>query len=204
MRVAVAAPLALPEREPRNILLMIALPALLVGIIGREVWQVVQARRRGRAAARLHVQIVGLFSIIAAAPAILLAVVASVTLDRGLDRFFSIRTRAVIENSLIVAQAYLTSLPGVGIKTAKCVLMYSLGRRVLPIDTHVARVSQRLGLVTGGLTRDRFATEVEKAVPAEYRYDFHVNALMHGREVCRALRPRCSSCQLSDLCSSAP
>jgi two-component system nitrogen regulation sensor histidine kinase NtrY len=80
---------------------------LLVGIIGREVWQVVQARRRGRAAARLHVQIVGLFSIIAAAPAILLAVVASVTLDRGLDRFFSPRTQAVIANSLIVAEAYL-------------------------------------------------------------------------------------------------
>ncbi|MBO0759483.1 MAG: HAMP domain-containing protein, partial [Bradyrhizobiaceae bacterium] len=81
---------------------------LLVAIIGREVWQVVQARRRGRAGARLHIQIVALFSIIAATPAILLAIVATVTLDRGLDRFFSIRTRAVIENSLLVAQAYLT------------------------------------------------------------------------------------------------
>src|ERR1700686_1017335 len=84
-----------------------AIILLLVGIIVRELWQVVQARRRGRAAARLHVQIVGLFSIIAAAPAILLAVVASVTLDRGLDRFFSPRTQAVIANSLIVAEAYL-------------------------------------------------------------------------------------------------
>lgn len=80
---------------------------LLVAIIVREVWQVVQARRSGRAAARLHVRIVGLFSIIAAAPAILVAIVASVTLDRGLDRLFSTRTRAAIENSLIVAQAYL-------------------------------------------------------------------------------------------------
>ena len=67
----------------------------------------VQARRRGRAGARLHVRIVGLFSIIAAVPAILVAIVASVTLDRGLDRLFSTRTRAVIENSLIVAEAYL-------------------------------------------------------------------------------------------------
>jgi len=80
---------------------------LLLGVIIREVWQVVQARRSGRAAARLHVRIVGLFSIIAAAPAILVAIVASVTLDRGLDRLFSTRTRAAIENSLMVAEAYL-------------------------------------------------------------------------------------------------
>ena len=80
---------------------------LLLGVIVREVWQVVQARRTGRAAARLHVRIVGLFSIIAAVPAILVAIVASVTLDRGLDRLFSTRTRAAIENSLIVAEAYL-------------------------------------------------------------------------------------------------
>ena len=59
---------------------------LLLGVIAREVWQVVQARRPGRAGARLHVRIVGLFSVIAAVPAILVAVVASITLDRGLDR----------------------------------------------------------------------------------------------------------------------
>jgi two-component system, NtrC family, nitrogen regulation sensor histidine kinase NtrY len=80
---------------------------LLLGIIGREVWHIVQARRRGRAAARLHVQIVALFSIIAALPAILVAVVASVTLDRGLDQLFSTRTRSMMENSLIVANAYI-------------------------------------------------------------------------------------------------
>ena len=80
---------------------------LLVLVIGREVWGMVQARRRGRAAARLHVRIVALFSIIAAVPAIAVAVVASVTLDRGLDRLFSQQTRALIENSLIVADAYV-------------------------------------------------------------------------------------------------
>lgn len=82
--------------------------ALLLGIIGREVWQIVQARRRGYAGARLHVRIVGLFSVIAAAPAVLVAVVASITLDRGLDRFFTERTRGVIANSLVVAEAYLS------------------------------------------------------------------------------------------------
>jgi len=80
---------------------------LLLAIIVREVWQVVQARRTGRAAARLHIRIVGIFSLIAAAPAVLVAIVASVTLDRGLDRLFSTRTRSAIENSLIVAEAYL-------------------------------------------------------------------------------------------------
>ena len=80
---------------------------VLVGIIVREVWQVVQARRRGRAAARLHVQIVSLFSVIAVLPAVLVAIVANVTIDRGLDRLFSGPTREVIQNSLIVARAYL-------------------------------------------------------------------------------------------------
>ena len=80
---------------------------LLLSIIVREVWQIMQARRSARAAAHLHVRIVALFSVIAAAPAIMVAIVASVTLDRGLDRMFSTRTRAAIENSLIVAEAYL-------------------------------------------------------------------------------------------------
>jgi two-component system nitrogen regulation sensor histidine kinase NtrY len=80
---------------------------LLVGIIAREVWNLVQARRRGRAAAKLHVQIVGLFSVIAVLPAVLVAIVANVTIDRGLDRLFSGPTKEVIQNSLIVANAYL-------------------------------------------------------------------------------------------------
>jgi two-component system, NtrC family, nitrogen regulation sensor histidine kinase NtrY len=81
---------------------------LLLGIIGREVWIVVQARRRGRAGSRLHVQIVSLFAVIAAFPAVLVSVVASTTLHTGFDRFFSTRTRAIIEQSLIVANAYVT------------------------------------------------------------------------------------------------
>src|SRR5450432_1017450 len=80
---------------------------LLVGIIFREVWQVMQARRRGRAAARLHVQIVSLFSVIALLPAVLVSIVANVTIERGLDRLFSGPTREVIQNSLIIARAYM-------------------------------------------------------------------------------------------------
>ncbi|MFZ0776161.1 MAG: PAS domain-containing sensor histidine kinase, partial [Xanthobacteraceae bacterium] len=81
---------------------------LLLVIIGREVWVAVQARWRGRAGSRLHVQIVSLFAVIAAVPTVLVALVASTTLDRGLDRFFSTRTRAMIEQSLTVANAYVT------------------------------------------------------------------------------------------------
>ena len=85
----------------------VATVLLLLGVITREVWQVVQARRSGRAAARLHVRIVTLFSIVAAVPAILVAIVASVTLDRGLDRLFSAGTHTAIQNSLIIAEDYL-------------------------------------------------------------------------------------------------
>src|SRR6202165_5880075 len=89
------------------ILINAATILLLVGIIVREVWQVVQARRRGRAAARLHVQIVSLFSVIAVLPAVVVAIVANVTIDRGLDRLFSGPTREVIQNSVIIARAYM-------------------------------------------------------------------------------------------------
>jgi two-component system nitrogen regulation sensor histidine kinase NtrY len=99
----------------------------LLAIISREVWQVVLARRRGRAAARLHVRVVGLFSVIAAVPAILVAIVASITLDRGLDRWFSTRTRAVIANSLTVAEAYVQEHTSI-IRGDILAMAYDLGR----------------------------------------------------------------------------
>ncbi|GAC1621121.1 MAG: PAS domain-containing sensor histidine kinase [Bradyrhizobium sp.] len=99
------------EPTPQVVLSFILINAatilLLVVIIIREVWQVMQARRRGRAAARLHIQIVSLFSVIAVLPAVLVAIIANVTIDRGFDRLFSGPTREVIQNSLIVAHAYM-------------------------------------------------------------------------------------------------
>ena len=89
------------------LLLCLATVILLGGIITREIWLILQARRRGRAAARLHVRIIGLFSLAAAAPAVLVAIVASVTLDRGLDRLFSTRTQAMMENSITMANIYV-------------------------------------------------------------------------------------------------
>src|SRR5580658_10184359 len=100
---------------------------LLLGIIGREVWMVVRARRRGYAGSRLHIQIVSLFAVIAAVPTILIALVASTTLDRGLDRFFSTRTRAMIEQSLIVANAYVNE-HAEAIRGEVLAMAYDLGR----------------------------------------------------------------------------
>jgi len=79
----------------------------LVALIGREAWRLYAARRRGRAASRLHVRIVTMFSLVAAIPAILVAIIASITLDIGLDRWFELRTRVIINSSLSIAEAYV-------------------------------------------------------------------------------------------------
>jgi two-component system nitrogen regulation sensor histidine kinase NtrY len=116
---------------------------LLLAVIVRDVWQVVQARRTGRAAARLHVRIVGIFSLIAAAPAILVAIVASVTLDRGLDRLFSTRTRSAIENSLIVAEAYLRDHAQI-VRSDIMVMGYDIARNKSVFDQDSDKLRQFL------------------------------------------------------------
>jgi endonuclease III len=98
------------------------------------------------------------------------------------------------------AERYLTGLPGVGVKTAKCVTMYSLGREVLPVDTHGWRVARRLGLVGGAVPYSRVHHALEAVVAPGDRYAFHVNALSHGRTVCTALRPKCWTCPVRLLC----
>jgi endonuclease III len=98
------------------------------------------------------------------------------------------------------AEAYLTSLPGVGVKTAKCVLLFSLGREVLPVDTHVARVGRRLGLVDESVTGSQIHGALEAVVAPGDRHGFHLTAIAHGRAVCLPLRPRCATCLLRRLC----
>lgn len=97
-------------------------------------------------------------------------------------------------------QGFLASMPGIGIKTAKCIMLYSMGRQVLPVDTHVRRVSERIGLVPPGMTERKIHSALEAAVPPMDRYGYHVNCVWHGRKVCTALRPRCNECPLVDLC----
>jgi two-component system nitrogen regulation sensor histidine kinase NtrY len=102
-------PIAPTHQVVVTVLAIDALAALLlIAVIGREIWNIMQARRRGRAGARLHVRIIGLFSVVAAVPAVLVAIVASITLDRGLAPWFSSRIQSVIQNSLTVAQVYFS------------------------------------------------------------------------------------------------
>ncbi|HEX2032293.1 MAG TPA: endonuclease III [Actinomycetota bacterium] len=96
--------------------------------------------------------------------------------------------------------AYLLSLPGVGPKTAACVLAFSLGRPALPVDTHVHRVAARLGLLEPRATSMRAHETLAALVSPRLRVSFHVALIRHGRSLCRAGRPLCERCPLLDLC----
>jgi endonuclease-3 len=98
------------------------------------------------------------------------------------------------------AKSWLISLKGVGPKTAACVLLFSLGRPVLPVDTHVLRVSQRLGLLAPRASAEKAHEILGDTLPDEAIYDFHVNMVTHGRRVCHAQRPQCDACSLVPLC----
>jgi endonuclease III len=98
------------------------------------------------------------------------------------------------------ATAYLSSLNGVGPKTAAIVLAFSLGRNALPVDTHVHRVTRRLGLVPAKASAERAHVILEELVPPDLRVPMHVGLIRLGREICKAGRPRCSVCPLNDLC----
>lgn len=97
---------------------------------------------------------------------------------------------------------YLLRFRGVGVKTAACVLCFSLGRPYMPVDTHVHRVGRRLGIIPSDLSADRAHEHLNRVdvVPPELRFSFHVQLIRHGRSICRAGRPRCDECVLEDLC----
>ena len=94
------------------------------------------------------------------------------------------------------ARAWLRGLPGVGPKTAACVLLFSLGRPALPVDTHVERVSKRLGLIPAKATADQAHDLLEALVPPEEYYTFHMLLIKHGRRTCAARKPACGRCPL--------
>ncbi len=100
-------------------------------------------------------------------------------------------------------EAYLTSLPGVGPKTAACVLTFSMGRPAFPVDTHVHRVVGRLGWVPAGATAEQTHELLRDLVPADIRYDLHLGLIAHGRTTCRARRPACDACVLRRRCAYA-
>jgi len=100
------------------------------------------------------------------------------------------------------ARDWLKQLPGVGTKTASCVLLFSLGQPALPVDTHVFRVSRRLGLIDSRTSVEQAHRRLESLVPPEMVYEFHVLMIENGRRVCKAQRPRCPECVLGECCPS--
>ncbi len=95
---------------------------------------------------------------------------------------------------------YLIQLKGVGEKTVACVLLFSLGMPALPVDTHVHRVAQRLGLVPAGSNEKRTMDMLLEQVPQDDRYAFHVLIIQHGRTTCHARKPDCPHCVLLSTC----
>jgi endonuclease-3 len=98
------------------------------------------------------------------------------------------------------ARDYLCELPGVGRKTAACVLLFSFGRPEVPVDTHVYRVTSRLGLIRPGASFDEAHDELLRLADPEDAYEVHVLLIRHGRRTCTAREPRCAECPLRRMC----
>lgn len=107
--------------------------------------------------------------------------------------------------SLPLAEAaqYLLGLPGIGRKTASCVLLFALGKPSLPVDTHVYRVARRLGLIGGRVSVEKAHSMLEDMIPADKVYEFHLHMIEHGRRVCHARQPRCAACIFGKECPSS-
>ena len=98
------------------------------------------------------------------------------------------------------AKDYLMNLPGVGQKTASCVLLFSLGKPSLPVDTHVFRVARRVGLIDSSVSVEKAHSLLQERIPSSKVYQFHLHMIEHGRRVCRARRPHCHECVLRSGC----
>jgi endonuclease-3 len=99
------------------------------------------------------------------------------------------------------ARAFLMQFNGVGVKTASCVLMFSMGRPVFPVDTHVHRIAKRLGLIEPNVSAEEAHRLLQAMIPDEMVYSMHVNLVTHGRRMCKARNPACDVCPLLEMCS---
>jgi endonuclease-3 len=98
------------------------------------------------------------------------------------------------------AEAWLGQMKGVGPKTRSIVLLFALGMPAFPVDTHIHRVTRRLGLIGPKTTREQAQAELATLVPREEFYNFHIAIIEHGRAVCQARKPKCNLCKISRLC----
>jgi endonuclease-3 len=96
---------------------------------------------------------------------------------------------------------YLLQFKGVGEKTAACVLLFSLNRKVMPVDTHISRVTKRLGILPQNIDLISAHKILQEFVPGNLVYSFHINLIEHGRKVCKSQNPVCEVCKLYQLCT---
>ncbi|MGI8557065.1 MAG: endonuclease III domain-containing protein [Solirubrobacteraceae bacterium] len=133
----------------------------------------------------------------------------------GISRVKSARIQAILraigeplsldgmrDAAVAESRGALCELPGVGRKTAACVLLFSFGLREVPVDTHVSRVATRLGLLPEGASFEQLHDEMLGLCPVGAELELHVNLLRHGRRTCHARVPECESCSLARMCPS--
>jgi len=153
---------------------------------------------------------------VAAAPA---EYIAQAIKSGGLSRIKAVRIKQILNKieeargslsldflnlmDMFEARDYLMCLPGVGQKTASCVLLFSLGKPALPVDTHVFRVARRLGLIDSKVSIEKAHSLLQEQIPSAKIYQFHLHMIEHGRRVCHARQPRCHECVLESGCPSS-
>ena len=156
------------------------------------------------------------WEVVASAPA---EHIAQAIKSGGLSQIKAVRIKQVLEQiekeqgrisldslkSMHMAEAedYLMRLPGVGHKTASCVLLFSLGKPSLPVDTHVFRVAKRLGLIDSKVSTEKAHSLLQEQIPHSKVYQFHIHMIEHGRQICHARQPRCDRCILRSICPSS-
>jgi endonuclease-3 len=184
-------------------------------LIGTILSQNTSDANSGRAFASLKASFDG-WEAVASAPA---EHIAQVIKSGGLSQIKAVRIKQVLEQiekeqgrisldslksmNMAEAEDYLMRLPGVGHKTASCVLLFSLGKPSLPVDTHVFRVAKRLGLMDARVSIEKAHSLLQEQTPPSKVYQFHVHMIEHGRRICHARQPRCDRCILRSVCPSS-
>tara|TARA_Y100000588_G_scaffold19367_1_gene19862 strand:- start:13372 stop:13872 length:501 start_codon:yes stop_codon:yes gene_type:complete len=118
------------------------------------------------------------------------------------ERVGSFDLSFLAEMPLAESKDWLKSLPGIGPKTAAIILCFSLGMPAMPVDTHIFRVSKRLGLIGAKINADDAHDILEPMVDPDDVFAFHMYLIEHGRKICKAQRPKCSECVFEDACPS--
>ena len=192
-----------PDRDPIDVL------------VGTILSQNTSDANSGRAFASLKASFAS-WEDVASAPA---EHIARVIQSGGLHQIKAARIKQVLEQieneqghisldslksmNMAETEDYLMRLPGVGHKTASCVLLFSLGKSSLPVDTHVFRVAKRLGLIDSRVSVEKAHSLLQKQTPPTKVYQFHIHMIEHGRRICRARQPRCDRCILRGICPSS-